>query len=66
MPDDIINDLYKFSHLALDLACDGDMYGLSDEQMDMFNDISDDLADFLAEVGLAELRDLLDKAAASA
>lgn len=54
LPDSIWNELFRFEETATDLACDGDQYGLTTAQMDKFNSICDDLADLIAELGLAE------------
>lgn len=54
IPDSMLIKLFELNDIMLDLACDGDEYGLSSAQMDRFNSINDDLSDLLAELGPAE------------
>jgi len=54
LPDNIWDELLRFEKLALDLACDGEEYGLTPEETDDFNDIDNTLADLIAKIGLRE------------
>ena len=63
IPTPVYDKLSDANSFILTLACDGDEFGFTPDEMDKFNSIYDTIADILASHGLAELKAILDDVA---